>query len=112
MARPTSLNLAGRLVIAYISSHIAQAVLNCGAILGSNWAYLAWPDMGRDSEILRDITFLKLVPIALALPLWKSELHRKQVLFHTDNEALVSIFKRQISKSTRLMSLFRPMVLI
>ena len=87
------------------------AHLGCGAMLGNHWVYLPWPGKWANSEILRDITFLELVPIVLALSLWKTDLHKKRILFHTDNSALVSIINCQSSKSKRTMSLLRPMVL-
>ena len=39
--------------------------LGCAAILGSCCSFLRWPSVWSDSAILKDITFLELVPIVL-----------------------------------------------
>ena len=44
--------------------------LGCAAILGCCWSFLRWPSVWSDSAILKDITFLELVPIVLAFYLW------------------------------------------
>lgn len=85
--------------------------LGCAAILGSRWCFLAWPAVWRNTDILRDITFLELVPIALAFHLWAELLQNKKILLRTDNKALVFILNKKSSKSKRIMQLLRPSVL-
>ena len=60
---------------------------------------------------MRDITFLELVPIVLALFVWGSALSNAKILFRIDNLALVNIVNKRTSKSKRVMSLIRPIVL-
>ena len=60
---------------------------------------------------MRDITFLELVPIVLALFVWGSALSNTKILFRIDNLALVNIVNKRTSKSKRVMSLVRPIVL-
>lgn len=67
------------------------------------WAY---------NEILRDITFLELVPIVLSLMVWGSLLHNKKLILFIDNIALVHILNKQSSRSERVMSLVRPLMLV
>jgi hypothetical protein len=39
------------------------------------------------------MTFLEMLPIALAICLWHKEFHKKKILFLVDNMAVVSILK-------------------
>ncbi|KAK3086984.1 hypothetical protein FSP39_000036 [Pinctada imbricata] len=66
-----------------------SASLGCGAILGSKWAFLPWPAHWGETEIIRDVTFLELIPIVLALSLWGNLLQNKKIVMHIDNQALV-----------------------
>ena len=76
-----------------------------------HWVFFPWPELWQTEEIMRDITFLELVPIVLALYLFKNELSLKIIMFHTDNKALVTIVNKKSSKSKRVMQLIRPLVL-
>ena len=42
----------------------------CGAYYAGKLTYLLWPISWYKTEILRDITYLELVPIALSIFLW------------------------------------------
>lgn len=85
--------------------------LGCGAILQKQWAFMRWPAQWEGTEVIRDITFLELVPIAMAFSIWGTKLAGKRVILHTDNQALVSILNTQTSKSSRVMHLLRKLVL-
>ena len=85
--------------------------LGCGAILGKQWAFMQWPSQWKGLEIIKDITFLELVPIAMAFEIWGEKLAGKKVILHTDNQALVSILNSNTSKSKRVMHLLRKLVL-
>lgn len=88
-----------------------NADLGCGAVFGHHWAYLGWSDHWKASDIFSVITFLELVPITMAFAIWGSNLSGKQLIIHTDNEALVSILNCNTSKSKRVMYLLRQLVL-
>lgn len=83
----------------------------CGAFFQNKWIVLQWPTEWNEN-ILQDITFLELVPIVLAVTTWRKQLTNKKVIFHVDNLALVDILNSKSSKSSRVMSLLRPLVLI
>lgn len=85
--------------------------LGCGAFFHNKWIVLQWPSEWN-GNILQDITFLELVPIVLAVTTWCKQLTNKKVIFHVDNLALVEILNSKSSKSSRVMSLLRPLVLI
>lgn len=88
-----------------------NAELGCGVYYKGHWAYLAWPKEWKGTEIMRDMTFLELVPILLALYIFRHEFSNRQIMFHTDNQALVSILNKKSSRSKRVMHLIRPLVL-
>ena len=89
-----------------------SAGLGCGCLLGKEWAYFQWPESWFGNEILRDITFLEMVPVLLALVLWGHKLSNQQIVLYIDNEALVTIINKQTAKSKRLMQLVRSFVLL
>lgn len=84
--------------------------MGCGVIFGSQWAHLQWPKQWS-AEIRRDITFLELIPVALAIYVWGQSLQSKKIILNIDNEAVVHILNQKTSKSDRVMSLLRPMLI-
>jgi hypothetical protein len=46
------------------------------------WFFLQWPKEWENTDILEDITYLEIIPIALAIYLWNAELFKERVLFH------------------------------
>ena len=57
---------------------------NCGAgvFYSGHCVFLPWPDLWQIEEIMRDITFLELVLIVLALHLFKNELSKNDYVSH------------------------------
>ena len=45
----------------------------CGVFLMGKWCYFQWPKKWHNSDILRDMTFLEMLPIALEICLWHKE---------------------------------------
>ncbi|XP_021350001.1 uncharacterized protein LOC110448201 isoform X1 [Mizuhopecten yessoensis] len=82
-----------------------------GAYFQDQWVFISWPKKWVSSEVIRDITFLELVPIVLALFIWGPDLKNKKIMLNTDNKGLVAIINKKTSKSCRLMSLLRPFIL-
>ena len=60
---------------------------------------------------MRNMTFLELVPIILALFIWGENLQNRKILFRTDNMALVSVINKQTSRNKNVMILIRSLVL-
>lgn len=87
------------------------AGLGCGCYLDGAWAFLQWPDSWAESGILKDITFLEMVPIALAVLLWKNHFRGLRIQFNTDNMACLHILNSKSGKSERVMKLVRAIVL-
>ena len=87
-------------------------VHGCACFLRQEWAFFPWPESWCLEEIMKDITFLEMVPVVLALFLWGEQLSYKNVVLHIDNEALVYVINKQTSKSKRLMQLVRQFVLL
>ena len=82
-----------------------------GAFFNKSWSYIAWPD-SMSLEVRRDITYLELFPILMALWIWRDKFTSRKLLLNTDNMALVHILNSMSSKSPRVMSLIRPIVFI
>jgi hypothetical protein len=74
------------------------------------WAQLVWPAQWELSEILTDITFLELFPVVVALNIWGYYLRNKKIIFHVDNQAVVYIINKKLSRSPRVMPLVRKLV--
>lgn len=84
--------------------------LGCGGYFRGSWFFLQWPAHWNNQDILRDMTFLELIPVVLAIELWGIRLQHKKVQFHVDNLSLVSAINTQSSKSKRVMELVRHLV--
>lgn len=98
-------------VLQLFTDSAGSAGLGCGCYFGGRWIYYQWPCCWNNQAIMRDITFLELVPIVLSVMVWGEALSGKKVQFHTDNMALVAILNSQSSKSPRIMCLLRQLVL-
>ena len=88
------------------------ASLGCGAYFRGQWVHLQWPTNWAGTAILRNVTFLELVPIVLAFTIWAPALKNKKIILHIDNLALVHILNKQSSSSYHVMSLIRPLMLV
>ena len=82
----------------------------CGIYFNGKWSYLPWPMYWKE-DVFRDITYLEMIPIALAIYLWGSLWQRKKIMFHSDNQSVVKIINSCSSKSPRVISLVRHIVL-
>jgi hypothetical protein len=46
-------------------------------IVKNKWAYLQWPAEWESTDLLRDITFLEIIPMALSIFLWHKLFYKK-----------------------------------
>ena len=84
----------------------AAGAIGFGAVLGRAWTYGVWP-----SNVDRtDITILELYPIVLSVNLWGDKIRNRNIEFHTDNMALVSIINSTSSSKENIMALVRILV--
>jgi len=86
--------------------------LGCGAYFRGHWAQFRWPCSWCDSDIMKNMSLLELIPIILALWIWSPELRNKKVSFYIDNQALVSIINKRTSKDKKIMKLIRSLVFL
>ena len=89
-----------------------QSDLGCGCYFDGKWAFFQWPLHWARLEVMKDITFLEMVPVLLCMFLWSTELQNKKIILRTDNEALVAILNKQSTKSKRIMRFLRCFVLL
>ena len=73
--------------------------------------FLQWPESWAESDILKDITFLEMVPIAIAVMLWRNYFRGLGIQFCTENMACLHILNSKSGKSERVMKLVRAIVL-
>ena len=51
--------------------------LGCGAYFQGRWFFLPWPSHWKYQDIMRNTTFLELIPVVLAIEIWSGELKKK-----------------------------------
>lgn len=78
----------------------------CGAVLGSDWFQISFPEAWRR----RNIAFLELYPIVVAIHMFADVLADSRVCFYTDNEAVKEIINKQSCKVDDMMVLVRALV--
>ncbi|KAK3096561.1 hypothetical protein FSP39_001295 [Pinctada imbricata] len=76
-----------------------------------HWAYATWPSSWVDSGLMRNITFLELLPVVTAVIIWGQYLENKKVVFHIDNLSVVQIINKKSSKDPCIMRLIRKLVI-
>ena len=82
-----------------------------GIYFQGKWAQKCWPKLWEEMGILKDITFLELFPVVVALCIRGEQLKNKKIIFNIDNQSVVHIINKKSSKSVRVMSLVRHLVL-
>ena len=75
---------------------------------GSKFFYGSFPESWK----AYDIKVLELFPIFLLVELFGHKLRNSCIIFHCDNKTIVDVINKQSSKSTKVMALLRPMVLV
>lgn len=58
-------------------------------------------------QLLSDLIFSEMFPIVVAINIWGASLKNKNILFHSDNQAVVAILNKTSSKSERGIALVR-----
>ena len=79
-----------------------------GATYGSSWFSGTWPVSWQQYHI----TVLELYPIFVSISMFANCLRNSKVIFHCDNQAVVTIINKQTSKDKPIMAIIRPLVLI
>lgn len=86
----------------------AAGAQGCGAWAGEWWFQYFWPpSFGAHSIAVKE-----LLPIVMACVVWGKAWHRKAVLVHCDNQAVVDIVNAGYSKDPALMQLVRSLFFI
>lgn len=90
------------------SSSLAEN--GCSGYFMGRRFFLQWPKEWENTDILKDMTYLEIIPIALAIYLWNAELFKKRVLFHVDNIAVVTILNTKALQSACALNILRRIV--
>lgn len=86
--------------------------LGCGSYFQGHWAHFTWPIGIKNSPLIRNLAYLEMVPVLLAVYLWGNLLKNKRIILQIDNLALVSILNKSSSKDKNIMILVRQFVLM
>ena len=82
--------------------------LGFGAYSQGQWFFGPW----APSQVHQSIAHKELFPVVIAANLWGSHRSKKQVLFHSDKEAVVALLSSRTSKVPVLMHLLRNLLKI
>lgn len=88
-----------------------SAVLGCAAVFGTHWVFFPWPASWQNTDLLRDMTTLELLPVVLAFQIWGRQFRAKKIMLFIDNLSLVYALNKKSARSKRVMHLLRPLVL-
>jgi hypothetical protein len=97
--------------IELFTDSVGGRIKGFGIYFQGKWAQSCWPKHWIENGTLRDITFLELFPVVVSIYIWGSNLRNKKLVFRVDNESVVVILNKKSSKSIRVMSLVRVLVL-
>ena len=85
----------------------ASGSIGYGAVFGKSWFWGEWPARWKKFNI----AVLEFYPVLTALRVWGEGLRNKNVVFVTDNEAIVSVINTQTTKHKQILFLLRQLVL-
>lgn len=86
----------------------ASSTIGYGALFGQQWVIGVWPPAIMET---RKIAWMELYPITLGIVIWGHEFQNRSILFHSDNETVVSIINKQSTREPYMMDLIRLLVL-
>ncbi|KAM4690414.1 uncharacterized protein WCC33_017798 [Rhinophrynus dorsalis] len=89
----------------------AAGAVGFGAYLAGKWCVGVWPPKWHEQGLTRNLAFLELFPIVVALELWHDALQDRAVVFWTDNMAVVYAVNQLTSASRPVLNLLRYLVL-
>ena len=95
-----------------LTDSVGSIALGCGAFYAGHWVQYKGPTNWEHESFIRDIAFLELIPIVLAMFVWVPMFVSKKMLLRIDNQALVAIANKRTFKSKHVMKLVRPLVLV
>lgn len=81
-----------------------------GVILDTEWCVQKWPNEWHRQKVTSRITVLELFPIVIAFHLWPTVLSARQVVFWSDNMAVVQAINSQSSSCPLTLCLLRELV--
>ncbi|KAM4691121.1 LOW QUALITY PROTEIN: uncharacterized protein WCC33_015972 [Rhinophrynus dorsalis] len=89
----------------------AAGAVGFGAYLAGKWCADIWPPAWQAQGLTRNLAFLELFPIVVALELWNDDLANRSVVFWTDNMSVVYAFNLLMSSPKPVLCLLRYFVL-
>ena len=79
----------------------------CAAVFGKKWFVIKFPLSWQ----VKNIAYLELFPIIIAIKVWGHLMSHAEILFLTDNEAISKVINKYSCKEQGIMALIRTLVL-
>jgi hypothetical protein len=76
-----------------------------GIYFQGQWTHELWSDSWLETPLIRNISFLELFPVVVALCLLGNSFANKKVIFHIDNQAVATIINKKTSTDPNIMTL-------
>lgn len=89
----------------------ASGSVGFGAYFLGNWCAERWPQSWKDLGLVRNLAFLELFPIVVAVDIWGEQLRNRKVRFMCDNMGVVQAINRQTANSRPVVGLLRHLVI-
>ncbi|KAM8939578.1 uncharacterized protein RCH25_053265 [Pelodytes ibericus] len=90
----------------------ASGSVGFGAYFAGKWCAKLWPDAWAGSRLLKNLAFLELFPLLVALTLWGGCMRDRRVVFFSDNLAVVHSVNNLSAASAPVVRLLRRFVLL
>ncbi|KAM4807895.1 uncharacterized protein WCC33_000858 [Rhinophrynus dorsalis] len=90
----------------------AAGAVGFGAYFEGSWCAQKWPPHWAQNGLTKNMAFLELFPIVVALELWWQKLRNRAVRFWSDNMSVVHAVNNLSSGSLPVIGLLRRLVLI
>ena len=90
-----------------INLHTDACPKGFGITFGTYWVFHPYPQTWSSLNI----AILELYPIYVAVKLFASKMSNSNILFHCDNQAIVSVINSQTSKDKHILAILRELLL-
>ncbi|KAM8945728.1 uncharacterized protein RCH25_049052 [Pelodytes ibericus] len=90
----------------------ASGSVSFGAYFGGKWCAEKWPEEWKSCPLIRNLAFLEMFPVVVALALWGDRLKDRRVVFYSDNQAVVEAINGLSASSMPVIRLLRRLVLL
>ena len=91
-----------------INLHTDACPKGFGITFGSSWVYHPYPPEWSSMNI----AILELYPIYVAVVMFATKMSNSHIIFHCDNQAIVSVLNSQTTKDPHILAILRKLLLV